>query len=74
MHSDNWALRDAYGPSLALSPVTGLLCWACLQLDPLAMHLHTIGPTSVTNLHCYAHICGKTLQQQECVLTPELLQ
>lgn len=74
MHTDSWALTAAYGPILALSPVIGLLYWACLQLNPLAVHLQTSGPTFITSLHCDAHFCSKTQQPQERMLTPGLLQ
>lgn len=61
-------------PALDLSPVAGLLCWPCLQPDPLTVYLHPTGPTSFSSLHCRAHVRGKTLQPQECMLTPEPLQ
>lgn len=53
------------GPALALSPVTGLHCWDCLQLVPPAVPLHPTGSSPITKLYCCPQTQGETLQPQE---------
>lgn len=48
------------GLNQVLSSVTGMHCWAQLQLALPAVHLHTLSPAPIAGLH--SHVCGKTQQ------------
>lgn len=59
--------------SVLSTSVTGLLCWVCLQLCLLALHLHPTDSTSVTSPYFFVHNHGNTLQLKECILMPAYL-
>lgn len=60
---------------MALSPpITGLHCWACLQLYPPDVHLHPADLIPVTWRHFCACTHSENLQPQECVTLARLTQ